>query len=47
MNKVGDTIIAIGDKITVTCYAIKYWLRGADWEDALTTAKNIVEAGWK
>ena len=47
MKTVGDTIKAIGDRITVVCYAIKYWLRGEGWKDALITAKNIVEVGWK
>lgn len=47
MNIIGDTIMAIGDHITVLCYATKYWLRGEDWEDALITAKNIVNDGWR
>lgn len=47
MNTIGDAILAIGDRITVTWYATKYWLRGEDWEDALITARNIVEVGWK
>ena len=47
MNIIGDTILAIGDWITITCYAIKYWLRGEDWCDAVVTATNIVDAGWR
>ena len=47
MNLVGDTIMAIGDRCVVLCYAAKYWLNGVDWEDALIIAKNIVEDGWK
>ena len=47
MKTVGDIILIIGDRITVLRYTTKYWLRGADWEDALIIAKNIVEVGWK
>ena len=47
MKMIGDIILIIGDRIVVLCYATKYWLRGEDWENALITAKNIVETGWK
>ena len=41
MNIIGDTIMAIGDHITVLCYATKYWLRGEDWEDDKIKACRI------
>ena len=47
MKTIGDTIILIGSKLTITSYAIKYWLRGEDWADAVVTATNIVDAGWR
>ena len=47
MKTIGDTIIGIGNQITIICYTIKYWLRGEDWVDAKVTAINIVDAGWR
>ena len=47
MKTVGDVILAIGDRITVLCYTLKYWCRGDDWKNSVIVAKNIVETGWK
>jgi hypothetical protein len=47
MKIIGNAILAIGDRMTVTVYAIKYWLLGEKWEDARNAAEDLVINLWR